>query len=62
MPPVTSLEQIDRVIQRIREHLVRKPLVEHAASFAGQSFPRFYYNVNPQEPDARYGQLIVNTK
>jgi hypothetical protein len=37
-------------------------MVEHVASFAGQSFPRFYYNVNPQEPDARYGQLIVITK
>ena len=28
----------------------------------GQSAPRFYYNVNPQLPDAAYGQLIVNTK
>jgi hypothetical protein len=42
--------------------LAKKPLVEHVASFAGQSFPRFYYNVNPQEPDARYGQIIVITK
>jgi outer membrane protein TolC/preprotein translocase subunit SecF len=32
------------------------------ASFVGQSAPRFYYNVNPQLPDAAYGQLIVNTK
>ena len=32
------------------------------ATFAGQSFPRFYYNVSPQEPDTRYGQLIVITK
>jgi multidrug efflux pump subunit AcrB/outer membrane protein TolC len=62
MPPVTRLEQTDRVIQRIQEYLSKKPLVEHGASFAGQSFPRFYYNVNPQEPDARYGQVIVITK
>jgi multidrug efflux pump subunit AcrB len=62
MPPVTRLEQTDRVIQRIQEYLSRKPLVEHVASFAGQSFPRFYYNVNPQEPDARYGQVIVITR
>jgi hypothetical protein len=32
------------------------------ATFAGQSFPRFYYTVSPQEPDTRYGQLIVITR
>src|SRR2546426_7312055 len=62
MPPVSRLEQTDSVIQRIREFLAKKPVVDHVATFAGQSFPRFYYNVNPQEPDTRYGQLIVITK
>src|ERR1700694_3798206 len=62
MPPATRLEETDRVIQRMQEFLAKKPVVEHVASFAGQSFPRFYYNVNPQERDARYGQLIVITK
>src|SRR5260370_17255257 len=62
MPAGTRLEETDRVIQRVREFLAKKPLVEHVASFAGQSFPRFYYNVSPQEPDARYGQVIVITK
>ena len=62
MPPVSRLEETDRVIERIRTFLSKKPAVEHVASFAGQSFPRFYYNVNPQEPDTRYGQLIVITK
>jgi multidrug efflux pump subunit AcrB/outer membrane protein TolC len=62
MPPATRLEETDRVIQRMQEFLAKKPMVEHVASFAGQSFPRFYYNVNPQEPDARYGQIIVITK
>jgi outer membrane protein TolC/preprotein translocase subunit SecF len=28
----------------------------------GQSSPRFYYNVNPQQPDPAYGQFIVNTR
>src|SRR6202140_5612075 len=46
----------------MREFLAKKPMVEHVASFAGQSFPRFYYNVSPQEPDSRYGQMIVITK
>jgi len=62
MPPATRLEETDRVIQRMQDFLAKKPMVAHVASFAGQSFPRFYYNVNPQEPDARYGQIIVITK
>src|SRR6266849_4423988 len=62
MPLVSRLEQTDTVIQKIREFLAKKPVVDHVATFAGQSFPRFYYNVSPQEPDTRYGQLIVITK
>src|SRR5260370_18371058 len=62
MPPVTRLEQTDSVIQRIQTFLKKKTVVEHVATFAGQSSPRFYYNVSPQEPDTRYGQLIVITK
>ena len=62
MPPATRLEETDRVIQRMQQFLAKKTMVDHVASFAGQSFPRFYYNVSPQEPDARYGQIIVITK
>src|SRR5713226_6927290 len=62
MPPATRLEETDRVIQRMQQFLTKKTMVDHVASFAGQSFPRFYYNVSPQEPDARYGQLIVITR
>src|SRR5712691_355683 len=46
----------------MQEFLAKKTMVQHVASFAGQSFPRFYYNVSPQEPDERYGQMIVITK
>ncbi|HEX9024063.1 MAG TPA: efflux RND transporter permease subunit, partial [Geobacteraceae bacterium] len=35
--------------------------IAHYAAFVGQSAPRFYYNVNPQQPDGAYGQFIVNT-
>jgi multidrug efflux pump subunit AcrB len=62
MPPVSRLEQTDVVIQRIETFLKKKTVVDHIATFAGQSFPRFYYNVSPQEPDTRYGQLIVITR
>ena len=31
-------------------------------TFVGSSFPRFYYNVNPQLPDKNYAQLLVSTE
>ena len=42
--------------------LAGRPEVAHYASSVGQSAPRFYYNVNPQQPDGAYGQFIVNTR
>ena len=47
---------------RIEKYLSDRPEVAHYASFVGQSAPRFYYNVNPQQPDGAYGQFIVNTR
>ena len=35
--------------------------VVNYTSFIGSSFPRFYYNVNPQLPDKNYAQLLVST-
>ncbi len=58
----TRIEATDAVIRRIENYLNRRPEVAGHASFVGQSAPRFYYNVNPQQPDAAYGQLIVTTK
>ncbi|QEM69925.1 MMPL family transporter [Geobacter sp. FeAm09] len=56
------IESTDAVMRRIESHLASRPGITHYASFVGQSAPRFYYNVNPQLPDAAYGQFIVNTK
>jgi len=49
-------------MRRIEEYMAGRNEIEHFASFVGQSAPRFYYNVNPQEPDGAYGQFIVNTR
>jgi multidrug efflux pump subunit AcrB/outer membrane protein TolC len=57
----TRIESTAGVIQRIEQALASAKGVEHYASFVGQSAPRFYYNVNPQQPDGAYGQMIVNT-
>jgi len=61
MPQGTRIEATDAVMGRIEKALASRKGVEHYATFVGQSAPRFYYNVNPQQPDGAYGQFIVNT-
>ena len=57
----TRIEATDAVMGRIEKVLGSSKGVVHYATFVGQSAPRFYYNVNPQQPDGAYGQFIVNT-
>jgi outer membrane protein TolC len=61
MPPGARIEATGETIGRIERALSRRPEVAHYAAFVGQSAPRFYYNVSPQDPDPAYGQLVVNT-
>ena len=58
----TRIEATDAVMKRIETYMSGRKEIEHFAAFVGQSAPRFYYNVNPQQPDAAYGQFIVNTR
>jgi len=58
----TRIEATDAAMGRIEKVLSGCSEVAHYASFVGQSAPRFYYNVNPQQPDGAYGQFIVNTR
>jgi multidrug efflux pump subunit AcrB len=58
----TRIEATDAAMGRIEKYLATRPEVAHYATSVGQSFPRFYYNVNPQQPDGAYGQFIVNTR
>ncbi len=61
MPQGTRIEATDAVMGRIEKALRSRKAIAHYATFVGQSAPRFYYNVNPQQPDGAYGQFIVNT-
>jgi outer membrane protein TolC/preprotein translocase subunit SecF len=61
MPQGTRIEATDVVMGQIEKTLATSKGVAHYATFVGQSSPRFYYNVNPQQPDGAYGQFIVNT-
>jgi multidrug efflux pump subunit AcrB/outer membrane protein TolC len=62
MPEGARIEATDAVMRRIETYMKGRKEIEHFATFVGQSAPRFYYNVNPQQPDAAYGQFIVNTR
>jgi multidrug efflux pump subunit AcrB/outer membrane protein TolC len=62
MPEGTRFEATRAVLQRIEQHLRGINQVDHFATFVGDSAPRFYYNVDPQQPDAAYGQMVVNTR
>ncbi len=61
MPQGTRIEATDAVMGRIEKALGSSKEITHYATFVGQSAPRFYYNVNPQQPDGAYGQFVVNT-
>jgi outer membrane protein TolC/preprotein translocase subunit SecF len=56
------IEATGETMGRIERALSQHAEVAHYAAFVGQSAPRFYYNVSPQDPDPAYGQFIVNTK
>ncbi|MGA2119484.1 MAG: efflux RND transporter permease subunit [Bryobacteraceae bacterium] len=62
MPRNARIEATAETMGRIERVLAGKAEVAHYAAFVGQSAPRFYYNVSPQDPDPAYGQFIVNTK
>ena len=62
MKPGSRIEATDAVMKRIEADLMQRKEVAHMASFVGQSAPRFYYNVNVNQPDGAYGQMIVNTR
>jgi multidrug efflux pump subunit AcrB/outer membrane protein TolC len=60
-PEGTKIESTDETVRRIETVLAHEPLVKEYASYLGSSFPRFYYNVNPQIPATNYAQILVNT-
>jgi multidrug efflux pump subunit AcrB/outer membrane protein TolC len=62
LPEGAKIEATDETVRRIESVLKQEQLVTAYTSFLGESAPRFYYNVNPQEPASNYAQILVNTK
>jgi multidrug efflux pump subunit AcrB len=61
-PEGTRIEETDALARRVENHLKSEVLVRDYSTFLGGSAPRFYYNVNPQQPASNYVQFLVNTK
>lgn len=61
-PEGTRIGLTDELARRVEKHLAQEPLVRDYSTFVGGSAPRFYYNVNPQQPASNYAQFLVNTK
>ena len=62
LPEGSQIEYTDRMLRRVEKELVATPMVSSFGTFLGASAPRFYYNVDPQQPAANYGQILVNTR
>jgi len=62
LPEGWKVEATEAAVRRIEDVLRRDKEVVNYTSFIGSSFPRFYYNVNPQLPDKNYAQLLVSTE
>ncbi len=62
LPEGWKVEATEAAVRRIEDVLRQEKEVVNYTSFLGSSFPRFYYNVNPQLPDKNYAQLLVSTK
>jgi multidrug efflux pump subunit AcrB/outer membrane protein TolC len=62
LPEGWKVEATEAAVKRIEDVLHSEKEVVNYTSFIGSSFPRFYYNVNPQLPDKNYAQLLVSTE
>ena len=61
LPEGWKVEATEAAVRRIENVLRHEKEVTNYTSFIGSSFPRFYYNVNPQLPDKNYAQMLVST-
>ena len=62
LPEGWKVEATEAAVKRIEDVLHNEKEVVNFTSFIGSSFPRFYYNVNPQLPDKNYAQMLVSTE
>lgn len=57
----TPIETVAERLRVIEAHLDQDERVDTFAAFIGAGGPRFYLPVDPELPDASFGQIVVNT-
>ena len=62
LPEGSKVEYTATLLRKVEKELSVNPLVASYGTFVGSSAPRFYYNVDPQQPAGNYGQILVNTR
>ncbi|MBV9743320.1 MAG: efflux RND transporter permease subunit, partial [Acidobacteriia bacterium] len=62
LPEGWKVEATEAAVKRIEAVLGQEKEVVNYTAFIGSSFPRFYYNVNPQLPDKNYAQFLISTE
>jgi len=62
MQASSALQSTEQICRQVMEAVRKNDEIESAAAFIGGTAPCFYYNVVPQSPDTRLGQILVNTE
>jgi multidrug efflux pump subunit AcrB len=62
LPEGSKVEYTDALLRKVEKELSANSLIASYGTFVGSSAPRFYYNVDPQQPAGNYGQILVNTR
>jgi len=60
-PEGTRIQQVSRDLRGLEARILDDERVTSVSTFVGQGPPRFYLPVDPEDPYASYGQIIVNT-
>ena len=61
-PEGTRIQSTSAGIKSIEKKLLADERISAVSTFIGKGSPRFYLPVDPEKPNAAYGQIIVNLK
>ena len=59
MPQGSAVINTDTTVQKIEAILAQMPEVKTQSAYIGAGVPRFFFAVNPEQPDPAFGKLIV---
>lgn len=60
LPQGSRIENVSEDLKKIEAHLATIPEIKNFAATIGSGGPRYISSIDPETPNASYGQLIVN--